>query len=127
MNEREAAGNRPASAEGAAASPSEGKLGAMAQRAPIRLSVRALDDAGSSPVLLARPPDDRLEALRGLEFVVVVLPGGTVAEVLPAPPPSQSRLRHPEAGRERTPDAAILRDLRFEAPGERRRLIVRID
>jgi hypothetical protein len=126
MASREASSNRPAAPEAAMPASTEGKLQGRANRLPPRLSVRALDGGSPSPALLASPPDDRLASLRGLAFVVIVQPNGTVSEVLPAAP--EPAPRRPAPGNALVgPDASVLLEIRFEAGSQARRLLLRID
>lgn len=85
--------------------------------APARVLVLAADGEGTPPMVVARPAGDRLAALRGREFILLVETGGRVRSV--AAPGSSA----PAGGA----DSEVLRELRF-APGDRpRRLTVRIE
>jgi predicted anti-sigma-YlaC factor YlaD len=116
-----------------------------AQTGGVRLDVRPLDSQGGAPDVASTPAADRLAPLRGREFVVVVGADGFVRSV---EPPGQENERshlqkdaraaaaspsvHAEADKKAesaTADegaVAALRDLRFQATGKARRLLVHI-
>jgi hypothetical protein len=89
--------------------------------APLRLSVRALDDQGAAPALVSPVSDERFAPLRGSEFVLVVETQGRVRDVMSSRTDTEPVQVSEAAALE------ALRALRF-APGDRpRRLLVRIE
>ncbi|HTY41016.1 MAG TPA: hypothetical protein VMH79_04000 [Thermoanaerobaculia bacterium] len=95
---------------GEAAAP---RLAETVEAAP-RFFLQPIDGEGLPPGIASRPPNDRLAALKGREFVVLVDTGGRVRRVLTP------------AG-VAAPDGAPLQELRFVAGDRPRRLLVRIE
>jgi hypothetical protein len=113
-----------------------------AQAPEVRVDVRALDSEGAAPDVAQTPPADRLEPLRGREFVLVVGADGVVRSVEPAGQENERRkllkdlpaATQPSAAAEAdkkaepvdADDGSALRQLRFQATGKARRVLVRI-
>ncbi len=114
------------------AEPSGGEAGlAAAVQAPVgvRLEVRAIDNEGTAPALVATPSDARLSPFRGREFVLTVESDGRVGSV-------ESRVRT-EARKDEAAAApaappasedpfAVLRELVFQPGVGPRRLTVTV-
>lgn len=98
---------------------------ASASAPATRLSIRALDGQGQPPELASRIPEDRLAALRGLEFELVVRPDGGILEVKPSAPSADGLGKKKEPAPE--PDPRALLGLRFAAGETPRRLLLRIE
>jgi len=113
------------------------------QTAEVRVDVRALDSEGAAPDVAQTPPADRLAPLRGREFVLVVGADGVVRSVepaaanerqkllkdAPAAPPAAAALeadKKAESARADDDASSALRQLRFQATGKARRVLVRV-
>ncbi|HEY3205005.1 MAG TPA: zf-HC2 domain-containing protein [Thermoanaerobaculia bacterium] len=98
--------------------------------APVRLTVVPVDGLATVPSVAIRPPEDRLTALRGNEFMLLVESGGRVREVTRARSPQRTISKQKTLGSDEekiADESEILRELRFQ-PGDRpRRLLVRIE
>ena len=125
-----------------------GEAGAFAreeaQSGEVRIEVRPLDAEGAAPDVARAPAAARLAPLRGREFVLVVGADGLVRSVAPAEPENERRqlLKDKAADAASAPSAeadkkaesadsdadasSALRELRFQAPGKPRRVLVRI-
>jgi hypothetical protein len=115
-----------------------------AQAGEVRIDVRPLDAEGAAPDVAQTPAAGRLAALRGREFVLVVGADGLVRSVSPAEPENERRkllkdvpvasATEPAAEADKKAESAsvdsdadsALRELRFQAPGKPRRVLVRI-
>ena len=72
------AADRAASSRPAARPASRGR---SPRSVGVRLTIRAIDGEGTAPDLVRTPSDERLAALRGREFVLIVESGGRVRSV----------------------------------------------
>jgi hypothetical protein len=114
-----------------------------AQAAEVRVDVRALDSEGPAPDLARTPPAPGLSSLRGREFVLVVGADGVVRSVEPAGHenerqkllkdspalPADSTLQADKKAESVEADegaASVLLQLRFQATGKARRVLVDI-
>lgn len=116
----------------AASAPAEGQAGLAASAespGPVRLTIRAVDGLGTAPALAGAPSDERLAALRGGEFVLVVESDGRVRAIEKRP--TDKKLAKDEAAPAKAAEAGeaaevVLRELVFQ-PGDRsRRLTVAV-
>ena len=119
--------------QAASLEPSGGEAGGAnavdSAASPPHLSVRTADGQGAPPALASQPPDQRLTALRGREFILIVDARGRVREVLPQESDGSLSKREPATAQAGQVTGAMdaLRALRF-APGDRpRRLLVRVE
>ena len=109
----------------------EGRAAGSAEGSPsVRLTIQAIDGQGTAPDLVDSPSDERLAALRGREFVLLVESGGRVRAVETRP--TENKLVKDKAAdavaAPAPPDTAdvVLRELVFH-PGDRsRRLAVAV-
>jgi hypothetical protein len=97
-----------------------------AQSAEVRIDVRALDSDGAAPDVEQTPAADRLRALRGREFVLVVEADGFVRSVEPAHREDERNKLLKEKDAEAAAGDTVLRELRFRATGRPRRVLVQV-
>lgn len=108
-----------------------GEAGALAkEEAPaqeLRFDVHSLDADGRAPAIVQVPPAERLLPLRGREFVVLVQADGSVRGVLPSSRQDEADRRQKDgaAADAQASDAALF-ELRFQATGQPRRLLIRV-
>jgi hypothetical protein len=113
----------------------EAGTGASADEPPlvVRVTIHAIDGEGEAPEVARTPSDDRLAALRGRKYVLIVEAGGRVVAVEERPAgrkPAGDKAREADerrAARLRPLAESILREIAFQ-PGDRsRRLVVSIE
>jgi anti-sigma factor RsiW len=118
----------------AASAPAGKEAGAASSAEPppaVRLTIWSIDGHGQAPELAKTPPDERLAALKGQQFVLVVESGGRVRAV--EKPRSEQKVAKDKSAADAEAPASsesaevILRELVFR-PGDRsRRLTVAVE
>ncbi len=119
-----------------AAAPVGGEAGAgpSADDSPVvvHLTIQSFDGAGEPPEVVQTPSDERLAALRGRKYLLVVEAGGRIVAVEDRPAgrkPAKEKAREADEQREQRLKSladSILRELVFQ-PGDRsRRLVVAV-
>lgn len=120
-----------------AAAPVGGEAGAGAapddSAAVVRLTIHPFDGEGEPPEVAETPSDERLAALRGRKYLLVVEPGGRIVAVEERPAgrkPAKEKAPETDEQREQRMKSladVILRELVFQ-PGDRsRRLVVAVE
>jgi len=103
-----------------------GVAGAGEESVDVHLTIRAIDGEGTAPELASTPSDDRLAALRGREFILIVESGGRVLSVQAVSEGKTSKDEAAAAPPAADDAPAVLRELIFQ-PGDRsRRLTVSV-